>query len=74
MKISRRYGEIHRILQCRSCPTQRTQILSMDGGIMRSKYAYPEGYVLPGIGHLSVDDRAHVRVMSTNRMTATKAR
>jgi hypothetical protein len=71
VKISRKYGEIHRILQCRSCPTQRTQILSMDGEIKRSRYEYPEGYVLKGVGYLSVADRAHVRVISTNHMRAT---
>lgn len=71
VKISRKYGEIHRVLQCRSCPTQRTQILSMDGSIMRSKYEYPENYVLTGVGRLSSADRAHVRVMSTNTMKAS---
>ena len=75
VKISRKYGEIHRILQCRSCPTQRVQILDMNGYRMRSKYVYPEDqdkeaapYKLKGVGHLSVDDRAHVRVMSTNHI------
>lgn len=71
VRISRKYGEIHRILQCRSCPTQRTQILSLDGEIKRSRYEYPEGYVLVGVGHLSVADRAHVRVMSTGHMRST---
>ena len=71
VKISRKFGEIHRILQCRSCPTQRTQILDMDGYAKRSRYEYPEGYVLRGVGRLSVADRAHVRVISTNHMKAS---
>lgn len=70
VKISRKYGEIHRVLQCRSCPTQRTQILEMDGSIKRSRYEYPEGYVLSGVGHLSIADRASIRVASTNHMKA----
>jgi hypothetical protein len=77
VKISRKFGEIHRILQCRSCPTQRVQVLDMNGYRLRSKYVYPEDvnseaapYKLHGIGHLSVDDRANVRVMSTNQIKA----
>lgn len=70
VRVSRKAQEIHRILQCRTCPTQRTQILSLDGEIRRSKYDYPEGYVLSGVGHLTVADRAHVRVMSTNHWRA----
>lgn len=68
VKISRKFGEIHRILQCRSCPTQRTQVLSLDGGLKKNKYDYPEHYTLHGIGRLTVDDRAHIRVVSTNHM------
>lgn len=71
VKISRKYGEIHRVLRCRSCPTERTQVLALDGGLMRNKYAYPEGYTLTGVGHLTVSDRAQIRVMSTNHMRAT---
>jgi len=67
VRVSRKAGQIERVLQCRSCPTQRVQILDLDGYNKRSKYDYPEGYLLKGIGHLSVDDRAHVRVMSTNK-------
>lgn len=70
-----RHGEIHRILQCRSCPTQRVQVLDMGGYRLRQKYVYPEDqnpdaapYKLRGIGHLSIEDRAAVRVMSTNHL------
>ncbi len=70
VKVSRKAGEIHRVLKCRNCPTERTQILSTSGFIVRSRYEYPEGYVLPGIGRLSSDDRAHIRVSSTQHMTA----
>lgn len=71
VKVSRKYGEIHRILQCRSCPTQRTQILELDGTIKRSRYTYPDEYVLPGIGRMSSADRAQVRVMSTGHMKSS---
>lgn len=68
VKISRKYGEIHRVLKCRQCPTQRTQVLSIDGGLKRNKYDYPEHYTLRGVGRLTVDDRAHIRVASTQVM------
>lgn len=70
VKISRKFGEIHRVLRCRSCPTERTQVLSIDGGLKKNKYEYPEHYTLRGVGRLSVDDRAHIRVASTQVMKA----
>lgn len=72
VKVSRKLGQIHRILLCRNCGTLRTQILTLDGYRVRSKYEYPDGYLLHGVGHLSVDDRAAIRVMSTQHMRDTK--
>jgi hypothetical protein len=79
VKVVRKLSEIHRILVCRSCPTQRVQVLDMQGYRLRSKYVYPEDqdpdaapYKLKGVGHLSADDRASVRVMSTNHMKSAK--
>lgn len=67
VKIDRKYKEIHRVFSCmHNCGTQRTQVLSPTGHIVRSYYTYPEDYVLPGLGRLSADDRAAVRVMGTN--------
>jgi hypothetical protein len=69
--------EIQRILICRTCETQRTQVLSLDRYLIpgRSFYRYPEQqdpdadpYCLRGIGRLPVDDRAAIRVMSTQQM------
>jgi hypothetical protein len=72
VKISRKAQEIHRVFAClHDCGTLRTQVLSSDGYILRSFYTYPEGYVLPGIGRLSVDDRARIRVMGTQQLKAT---
>jgi hypothetical protein len=68
VKISRKYGEIHRILKCRQCPTTRTQVLSIDGGLKKNRYEYPEHYTLRGVGRLTIDDRATIRVASTQVM------
>jgi hypothetical protein len=69
VKVSRKAGEIHRILRCANCPTRRVQVLTLDGYRVRSRYEYPEQqdseaipYVLKGMGHLSVDDLAAIRV------------
>jgi hypothetical protein len=67
VRVVRKYQEIHRVFKClHECGTERTQVLSVDGHILRSWYAYPDGYVLPGIGRLNTDDRARIRVMGTN--------
>ena len=75
--INRKAGEIQRILVCGNCPTQRTQVLTLDGYLIpgRSFYRYPEQldhdadpYCLKGFGRLSVDDRARIRVLDTNNI------
>lgn len=71
VKISRKQREIHRVFGClHKCGTERTQVLSVDGHILRSFYTYPDGYVLPGIGRLSIDDRARIRVIGTGHLKA----
>jgi hypothetical protein len=81
VRVSRKLAEIHRILKCRTCSTLRVQVLTLDGYPVPSKshYVYPEQqdidanrYVLKGVGHLSADDRAKIRVMSTQQMKATQ--
>jgi len=39
--------------------------------ILRSFYAYPDDYVLPGIGRLNQADRARIRVLGTDRLKTT---
>ncbi len=77
VRINRRAREIERVLRCRNCSTIRTQVLTLDGYLIsgQSFYTYPEQqdadadpYVLKGVGRLSVDDRAAIRVLSTEYM------
>lgn len=71
VKIDRKYKEIHRVFSClHDCGTQRTQVLSPSGLIVRSFYSYPDDYLLPGVGRLSINDRARIRVMGTEHMKA----
>jgi hypothetical protein len=71
VRIDRKYKEIHRVFSClHNCGTERTQVLSPNGHIVRNFYTYPDGYVILGLGRLSIDDRAQIRVMGTNFLKA----
>lgn len=66
VKVDRKAQEIHRIFSClHECGTERTQVLSADGYILRNFYTYADGYVLKGLGRLDAGDRARIRVMGT---------
>jgi hypothetical protein len=69
-KIDRKAGEIHRILKCPRCATERDQVLNMDGSIIRNSYRYPDGYQMEGVGQLSARDRAHVRMLNMTRFSS----
>lgn len=77
VRISRRQREIERVLRCHNCSTLRTQVLTLGGYLIpgRSFTRIPEQqdldadhYVLKGVGRLSVDAWAAIRVMSTQHM------
>jgi hypothetical protein len=40
--VHRRAGEIERVLLCPNCETLRTQVLSLDGYLLRNWYLCPE--------------------------------
>jgi len=71
--------EYERVLRCSRCSTFKTQVLDRRGYIQRSWYQYPEqqmenghaAYVLKGIGRMTVDMRAEIRVMSSEQMRKT---
>jgi len=54
--------EIIRTLMCERCGSLKDQHLSMDGYIMRSSMIYPMGYVRPGEGRMTREERAALRV------------
>jgi len=51
-----------RTLKCVRCGSKKTQTLSRDGFIVRSRMAYPEGYLRPNEGRLTRGLRAALRV------------
>lgn len=58
----------------------KTQTLSLDGYILRTKFHYPEQmlenghqpYLVRGIGRLTAELRAEIRVLSSEHMKGTK--
>ena len=51
-----------RTLHCNRCGTLKTQHLSKDGYIESTTMTYPEGYIRPGQGRLTREERADLRV------------
>lgn len=65
-------GGFERTLWCRSCKTNRHQVLSRSGEILSSSaHDYPVGYLLKGIGRVDVDGRAAMRKESLLRALAS---
>jgi hypothetical protein len=65
-RISRKHREIERVMRCLRCATLKVQVFSLEGELKRSRYEYVEGYLLKGVGHLTVDDRARLRVLDVD--------
>ena len=54
-----------RTLACPRCGTYKTQVLSAQGFVLRTRISYPPGYLLPkGSGPLTSDARASLRVQN----------
>lgn len=57
-----RHGIIERTLRCVRCQTRRIMgVNSANGEILFSKYEYPDGYLLKGVGRLSAEGRNVMR-------------
>lgn len=64
----RRFAFYEVILRCTRCDTKRLRRISPDGHIMGSSYEYADNYLLKGVGRMTSDDRAVVRLESTLRL------
>lgn len=51
-----------RTLICTRCATLKNQHLDRDGYIVRTGMVYPVGYVRPGEGRMTREERAELRV------------
>ena len=60
-------GGFERVLRCPRCLTRKVQTLTTSGMVFRSKYVYPEGYQVEGLGQLVGEERGRVRIESMTR-------
>lgn len=51
-----------RTLRCQRCRSVKHQILDRDGYIISTRMVYPVGYLRPGEGRMTRDERAELRV------------
>lgn len=51
-----------RVLKCVRCSALKEQHLDREGYIERTSMKYPDGYLRPGEGRLTRDERANLRV------------
>lgn len=51
-------------LRCTNCDTRKVQKLDTLGYIAASRYEYPDGYVLKGVGRVNAEFKACVRLAS----------
>ena len=61
-------GGIEQILGCSRCEAKRIQYLDKQGYVTGRHYDYPEGYSIPGMGHMGADGRAVLRLASVRKM------
>jgi hypothetical protein len=55
-------------LECGRCGTQRWRTLTRHGDVLTSRYVYPEGYRIEGLGRLTGEDRGTLRVASVTAL------
>jgi len=60
-------------LRCQRCTSIRLRYLSARGDIISSRYQYADGYTVKGLGRLTGDDRAQIRLESVLRFMPTDA-
>lgn len=66
--VQRRGGHIHWGVECSICGTVRTCIMTARGEIVGNRYDYPEGYQSAGMGRISRDGRAQIRMETLKRI------
>ena len=61
-------GSIKRVLACARCETERHQILDRKGFVLSNFYTYANGYLIAGVGRLTVADKALLRITNILNM------
>lgn len=55
-------------LRCSRCKAKRVRLIDKRGHQVGSDYDYPDGYLITGMGRLTGDDRAALRLESVLRI------
>ncbi|GLW66234.1 hypothetical protein Arub01_44780 [Actinomadura rubrobrunea] len=66
--VQRANGRIHWTVECSTCGTIRTRVMTPSGGIVGNRYSYPEGYQSGGIGRIGQRGLAAIRMESLKRI------
>lgn len=61
-------GGFKRVIRCPRCDTRRTDILDRRGKILRRSYAYPDHYLVNGVGRLIGDTKNTMRLEALKRL------
>lgn len=60
-------GGYERTVRCATCGSDRVELLDRWGQLVRRHYDYADGYLVPGMGRMDSEFRAHVRLTSLLR-------
>ncbi len=55
-------GQVIRVLNCTRCVAKKEQTLDNEGYILSTHMKYPPGYLRPGEGRLTREERAALRI------------
>jgi hypothetical protein len=70
--IDRRSMLIEEILRCSRCFSRRYRTISgRSGDILKRRYVYREGYLIPAWGRMSKDDKGELRLAIIRQMLLT---
>ena len=66
--VRRASGHIHWSVECATCGTIRTLIMTSSGRIAGNRYDYPDGYQSTGLGRIGQSGRALFRMATLKRV------
>lgn len=70
--VDQRSNTFEETLRCSRCYTRRHRLISgRTGSIVKTHYTYREGYLIPGWGRMSKDDKGELRLAVLRVMVET---
>jgi hypothetical protein len=62
VRVDKRRREFEETLRCERCETRKHRLLNKFAEILKTSYTYPAGYLIPGWGRMTKDDRSVLRL------------